>query len=296
MIRESGRPISGCRMASALDISTKPESVGRGVQAIEVGGKLLAAMVAAGAPAMLRDIALAAGLTPAQAHAYLRSFRTIGLVEQDGDTGRYALGPFALQLGMTRLKSFDPLRMAGQVAITLSGELGLMVAILVWGTYGPTVVQVQEGTDQLHVNVRAGTVFTLSGTASGAVFAAFMKGRAAAEMLAAELQEGSRTQKIGPPAAPEDVAQTIRAVREQGYATTEGRPVPGVNAISAPVFDSTGQIQLALTLIGPAAALPLEAGNPFVLRLMEATRQLSQHLGWAGEVLPERSPLKRKTA
>ena len=283
-------------MARPVDVSTKPEAAGRGVQAIEVGGKLLAAMVGAGAPAMLRDLAHAAGLTPAQAHAYLRSFRTIGLVEQDGDTGRYALGPFALQLGMTRLKSFDPLRMAGHAAVALSEELGLMVAILVWGTYGPTVVQVQEGTDQLHVNVRAGTVFTLSGTASGAVFAAFMRGRAAADMLAAELQEGSRTQKIGPPASPEDMAHTIRAVRGAGYATTEGRPVPGVNAISAPVFDSTGQIQLALTLIGPAAALPLGAGNPFVLPLLDATRHLSQQLGWAGEVLPDRPTLKRKTA
>jgi DNA-binding IclR family transcriptional regulator len=259
----------------------KARPPGRGVQSIEVGGRLLSAMVNAGGAAMLRDLAQAADMAPAQAHAYLRSFQNVGLVEQDRDTGLYGLGAFALQLGMTRLRTFDPLRMAGQTAVALSSELGLMVAVLVWGTYGPTVVQVQEGSDQLHVNVRAGTVFTLTGTASGAVFTAFMKGAAVKSLLQRELKLGSRTQRIGTPARPDAVAAVVNDVRKLGYATTEGRPVPGVNAISAPVFDRTGQIQCAITLIGPTAALPLDGDDKLAARLLDATHDLSRQLGWS---------------
>jgi DNA-binding IclR family transcriptional regulator len=257
------------------------ETGGRGVQAIETGGRLLSAMVAAGAPAMLRDLAKAAGMTPAQAHAYFRSFRSIGLVEQDASTGRYGLGPFALQLGMARLRSFDPLRMAGHAAANLSVETGLMVAVLVWGTFGPTVVQVQEGADQLHVNVRAGNVFTLSGTASGTVFAAFMQTKAVRELLKRERAEGARTQRIGAPIPEAELEANIIRARSAGYVTIDSRPVPGVNAISAPVFDSSGQMQLALTLIGPAAVLPVDANSPFIAQLLDVTRQLSMQLGWA---------------
>lgn len=257
------------------------ENGGRGVQAIETGGRLLAAMVAAGTPAMLRDLARAAGMTPAQAHAYFRSFRSIGLVEQDAATGRYGLGPFALQLGMARLRSFDPLRMAGQAGANLSAETGLMVAVLVWGTFGPTVVQVLEGTDQLHVNVRAGNVFTLSGTASGTIFAAFMRGKAVRDRLTAELSEGARTQRIGMPLSAAEMEENVAEARRLGYSTVSGRPVPGVNAISAPVLDSSGQLQLALTLIGPAPALPVDEDSPFIPQLLHTTRLLSCQLGWA---------------
>jgi len=257
------------------------ENGGRGVQAIETGGRLLVAMVAAGGPAMLRDLARAAEMTPAQAHAYFRSFRTIGLVEQDAATGRYGLGPLALQLGMARLRHFDPLRMASQAAAALSAETGLMVAILVWGTFGPTVVQVLEGVDQLHVNVRAGNVFTLSGTASGTIFAAFLRGKAARELLKVELSDASRTQRIGLPISAAEMTANIDRARACGYATVNERPVPGVNAISAPVFDSTGQMQLALTLIGASPSLPVDDGSPFIAPLLNTTQQLSSQLGWS---------------
>ena len=231
-------------------------------------------------------LARAAGMTPAQAHAYFRSFRSIGLVEQDAATGRYGLGPMALQLGMARLRSFDPLRMASQAAANLSAETGLMVAILVWGTFGPTVVQVHEGADQLHVNVRAGNVFTLSGTASGTIFAAFMRGKAVRDQLTAEMSEGARTQRIGMPISETEMAAKIEQARGSGYATVAELPIPGVNAISAPVFDSTRQMQLALTLIGPSPALPVDPPSPFIAQLLATTQMLSSQLGWSAPQAP----------
>ena len=57
------------------------EVEGRGVQSIVVGGRLLKVMADAGRPLMLRDIAAGARITPAQAHAYLVSYRKLDLVE-----------------------------------------------------------------------------------------------------------------------------------------------------------------------------------------------------------------------
>lgn len=147
---------------------------GRGVQSIEVGALLLNALVDVGEPMMLRDLARKAGIAPAQAHAYLVSFRNCGFVEQEGQAGLYRLGPFALQLAIARMRSFDPLRMAADAIGDLAAETGLTVALAVWGSFGPTVIQVCEGADQVHINTRAGTVYSVSGTATGRVFAAFL--------------------------------------------------------------------------------------------------------------------------
>lgn len=252
---------------------------GRGVQSIEVGGRLLGVLVAAGRPMMLRDIAAGADVTPAQAHAYLVSFRKLGLMEQDSATGRYQLGPFALQLGLARMRAFNPLRFAGEAAAQLSADLGLMVTVTVWGSFGPTIVQVLEAADQVHVNLRAGAVYSLTGTATGRVFGAFLPGSALAPRLEDELAEGARRQRIGALATRERFTLEVALVRQQGYAVAEGSPVPGINGLAAPVFDHGGQLQLVITLIGPAGVVGTAAASPQIAALLEFTRRLSAQLG-----------------
>ena len=85
---------TGPRLEGPLPIMAKAQ---RGIQSIEVGGRLLAVLVDAAKPLTLRDLAQKAGMTSAKAHPYLVSFGKLGLVEQDAVTGRYGLGPFALQ-------------------------------------------------------------------------------------------------------------------------------------------------------------------------------------------------------
>jgi DNA-binding IclR family transcriptional regulator len=253
---------------------------GRGVQSAEVGGRILVAMVQAGRPLMLRDLAEGADVTPAQAHAYLVSFRKLGLVEQDPGTNRYQLGPFALQLGLARMRISNPLRMVGEAAAELAAELGLMVTISVWGTFGPTIVRVQEAADQVHVNVRAGAVYSITGTATGRVFGAYMPAKQLEPRLEAELAEGPRSQRVGNPASRARFEREVARVRRQGYGVAEGSPVPGINGIAAPVFDHSGQIQLAVTLIGPAPVVGTEKDSPQVAALLDFTRRLSAQLGY----------------
>jgi DNA-binding IclR family transcriptional regulator len=267
------------------------EVAGRGVQSIEVGGRLLEAMVQAGRPMMLRDIASGAEVTPAQAHAYLVSFRKLGLVEQDNATGRYQLGPFALQLGLARMRAFNPLRFAGEAAARLSAELGLMVTVTVWGSFGPTIVQVHEAADQVHVNLRAGAVYSLTGTATGRVFGAFMPATALAPRLEEELAEGSRRQRIGALATRARFDLEVALVREQGYAVAEGSPVPSINGLAAPVFDHTGQLQVVITLIGPTGVVGTGPASPQIAALLDFTQRLSAQLGHRPEPAEEPAAL-----
>ena len=53
----------------------------------------------------------------------------------------------------------------------------------------------------------------------------------------------------------------LHEVRAHGISRSEGEIVPGVSAMSAPVFDHTGAIVLALTAIGPAARLRRRMGR-----------------------------------
>ncbi|HEY1132428.1 MAG TPA: IclR family transcriptional regulator [Roseateles sp.] len=233
----------------------------RGIQSIEVGGQLLLALAHRGRPMALKDLAREAGMAPAKAHPYLVSFIKLGLVEQDGGSGPYGLGPLAMQLGLISLQQYDPVRLATPVIEELAVQLGHTVAIAVWGTHGPTIVRVAEGPTPVHVSMRHGTVMSLAGTASGRLFATWRAEEAAA---------------LGVPLPDTTTTETVR---RDGLATSRDGVVPGVSAAAAPIFEASGRLVLALTAIGPSASFDTAPEGVLVGTLRDAAAQLSRRLG-----------------
>ncbi|MEK8051254.1 IclR family transcriptional regulator [Ideonella sp. DXS22W] len=251
----------------------KPEHEQRGIQSIEVGGQLLRALAHQGRPMALKDLAAAAGMAAAKAHPYLVSFGKIGLVEQDKASGRYGLGPLALQLGLMSLQQVDPVRMAAPLLDELAAETGHTLAIAVWGTAGPTIVWLAESPAAVHVNMRQGTVFSIAGTASGRAFAAHLP-----EALVRPFYEAERRDDTLAP-WPQFERQVLAEVRAQGLSRTDGGVVAGVSALAAPVFDHRGAMVLALVIIAPSAAMDTAWDGAMARRLREAAASVSRRLG-----------------
>jgi DNA-binding IclR family transcriptional regulator len=259
----------------------KPEHEQRGIQSIEVGGQLLRALAHGGRPMPLKDLAAAAGMAAAKAHPYLVSFGKIGLVEQDRASGRYGLGPLALQLGLMSLQQADPVRLATPLIEDLAQQTGHTVAMAVWGTHGPTIVRLAESPAAVHVNMRHGTVFSIIGTASGQLFAAHLPETAARPLYEAERRVAGNKRQL--PGWAAFAASTLAEVRRQGLSRTDGSVVAGVSALASPVFDHRGHIVLALTTIGPSAALDTRWDGPLATMMRDAAAAVSARLGYRPE-------------
>lgn len=250
---------------------TAPARAPRGIQSIEVGSRLLLALVHLGRPAPLKDLAAEAGMTPAKAHPYLVSYGKVGLIVQDDATGRYGLGPLALQVGLISLQQVDPIRLASAELPRLAREVGQTVGVAIWGNRGPTFVRLEEGPTAVHVNMRHGTVVSVRGTASGRLFAAFMPRD---KVLGALREEAGRKVKLDA----EFEAELARVQAARFASVTDGT-VRGVTALAAPVFDGFGEMVLALTAIGPSATLDGSARGAAAGALVEAAQRLSAQLG-----------------
>jgi DNA-binding IclR family transcriptional regulator len=249
----------------------------RGIQSIEVGGALLTALVHHGRPLALKDLAREAAMAPAKAHPYLVSFIKLGLVEQEAASGRYGLGPLALQLGLISLQQYDPVRLATPRIEELALRLGHTVAIAVWGNRGPTIVRVAETASPVHISMKHGTVMSLRGTASGRLFAAHLARDQVLAALAAE--EAPRPTGAAPKIDPQ-FATLLTSVRADGMACAHDGAVLGVSALAAPVFDEQGRMVLSLTAIGPSGNFDLSLSGAIAVALKRAGTELSRQLGW----------------
>ena len=254
----------------------------RGIQTIEVGGRLLLALAHHGQPLALKDLAQAAAMSPGKAHPYLVSFIKLGLVERETEGGRYGLGPLALQMGLIGLQQYDPVRLATPLIDELARATGHTVAIAVWGHRGPTLVRIAEAPSPVHVSMRHGTVMSIPGTASGRLFAAYGPPDAVAEALAneARLEAKAARPRGGRFGLGTAFDAEVERVRRDGVACVEGIAVPGVSAVAAPVFDARGRLVLSLTAIGPSAIFDATPGGAVAGALKPAAQALSARLGW----------------
>jgi len=69
-------------------------------------------------------------------------------------------------------------------------------------------------------------------------------------------------------------------VRERGMARAVGQPIPGINALSAPVFDQTRGIVLAVTALGPAGSFDPAWNGPIAVKLRACAEAISLRLGF----------------
>ena len=253
----------------------------RSVQSVEVGGRLLLALAGKPAPMTLKELATRAELSASRAHPYLVSFGRLGLIEQDGVTGRYALGPAAFQIGLACLHQSDPIRAATPAAEALARRIDQAVAIAVWANFGPTIVRLIDGSRPLHVNMRAGTVMAPFGTATGEAFAATLPRREVEQALAATYGDDAQRVHAESRQIGRLLKQAAADLAAHGLTRATGKPIPGVNAFSAPARDHEGRTVLVITALGPASDFPPDWDGPIAQAVREAAAEVSRRLGWA---------------
>lgn len=263
-------------MSTALPSSDQNR---RRIQSIETGHRLLVALVRAAQPLPLGELAAAAQMTSAKAHPYLVSYINSGLVRQNTITGHYELGPFAMQMGLISLQRSTPLRTAQPIVEETASKIGHTLATAVLGSHGATIVHLCEASHPVHVNMRAGTVMSMRYTATGHVFAAWLAPKVAEYYLEREYADTHTLRTTHFNYDDTTFAQLLQRVRTNGAAQAVGNPLPGIDALSVPVFDYSGNLVLALTSIGPSAIFDVNLQGQTALALKECAARISNALG-----------------
>ncbi|MEM8822606.1 MAG: IclR family transcriptional regulator [Pseudomonadota bacterium] len=243
---------------------------GQGLKSLDTALALLGYMATQPGPQSLSEIGRASGMPPSKAHRYLASFVAAGLVQQQGRSGRYDLGPQALRLGLAALARQNFVNAAADGLSDLSAETGMTVLLSVWANQGATVVRWERGVAPTDTSVGLGSTLPLLNSATGRVFLAWGPTQAVAPVRDAQLRQLTKQRSLSLDMEPTQagVADLIERTRARGFASVEGRFIPGLVAAAAPVLDWQDEAQAAITLVGIDAA-DIEPGSPQTDRLLD---------------------------
>ena len=142
---------------------------------------------------------------------------------------------------------------------------------------GPAIVSKLDGDRQGSLSIRIGYVLPVIASATGQVFYTYLPESQTAPLI----RQQARDELARPfnPLKPAEVAKIPGAVRRRGYATTAANITTNYVAFAAPLFDHSGEIAGALSVLGSAPAMKGEQRKTIVKALLTASNRLSDRLG-----------------
>lgn len=209
-------------------------------------------------PSRVTDLSNALGMPRARIYRYLQTLVSLGYVRQDPATERYRLTLKLFHLGQAIADGTQLTSVARPVMGAMRDRTCKTVTLSIPEDDGMRVIDIVRMEMPVQIITKPGALLPFDRSAQGKVALAF----------------GALAVKT--PAALED---EIARTRQTGWAVAPEQTLPGVNAISAPIFDVERRFVATITIVGSIQDIEPEPAAELIAAIMEAARTISSDLG-----------------
>jgi DNA-binding IclR family transcriptional regulator len=240
-----------------------------------VGALLRVVAAAEPAGASTTELGRAARLARPTAHRLLTSLAEEGLIDRDGKTGRWSLGPELYLLGSGAAHRYDVTDQARQMVNRLARDTGESAFLSARRGDETVCVLSEEGSFPLRSHVlHVGIRFPLGVASAGLVILSHLPDREVDDYFSHAHPETF----YGASHSEESIRARIELTRTTGYAVNPALIVEGSWGIGAAVFDGAGRPGWALSLTGVQTRFTPERLPELGAMLLEHAHLLSGQL------------------
>lgn len=242
------------------------------VPAVDRAARILTMLRYKGRGMTIAEVAEATGWHKSSVHKLLVTLSHHGLLDRNEVTKQYTLGLALIGLGQYVLDNLDFSFTTKSLLKDLSDYSGETSNFAVLRGNQMVIIESVESRGDLRVVPPIGTVNSLTTKSNGKAVLAFLPESQVMRIIEAEGLPAFTKNSITDPQA---FLKDLAAIRKRGYAVDLEEFREGINAISAPVFNSSRQVVGTLSLVAPAFRMTKDKISDFGRKCSETAEQLS---------------------
>lgn len=229
----------------------------------------------------LQELAQESGLNKTTLFRILGALESEGLIDRLASNGRYILGSEMIALGGRAARANNLRHVAHsylQSITDLTGETTTLEILHPENQDQWSMLVIDEVLGKYRVGITQyiGSRLPIHATSTGKTFLAYVDAKTKSAILEQELIPF--TEKTL--SCPSDLTHSLQEIRRKGFATALGELESGLIAISAPIFDTNGDIQAAASLVGPSVRIQNEHIPSLADILCNHAQEISHRLGY----------------
>jgi len=225
------------------------------------------------------ELAAGIGVHRSTAFRLLGALEEHELVEQTQERGKYRLGIGILRLANAVLGRLDIAQQGRDVCRRFAAEVGETVNIAVLRAHFAVNVEQARGPSAVGAHNWVGELTPLHATSSGKVLLAAVASPARQVLLESGGLAPFTDRTVTSIA---HLERQLTAIDHDGYAVSIEEFEDGLNAVAAPIRDSTGEVVAALSVSGPAYRLTSQHARQIAPDVVSAANAVSRRMGLQG--------------
>ncbi|MFY0544851.1 IclR family transcriptional regulator [Brevibacillus sp. H7] len=215
-------------------------------------------------------------LSKGAVHKLLVTLEAEGFIRKNEETKQYTLGYTLLELGTKVIKNHDIVDFSLPHMHDLVSSTQELVVLCVLDKKDAIYVAKVDSPLPIRFNVENYRRFPPYATTGSRVLLAYQPESFQEEILAhAEIRSYTPHSFT----SAEEIRENLREIKARGYEISSNRRNVGVTGMAAPIFDSTGQVTAAISVIGPSDRVLLQQES-ILQHLLKTAREMSQKLGY----------------
>ncbi len=247
------------------------------IQSVARAVAILECVAAAGSNAALGQISSELGLNKSTVHGIAATLEHLGYLARHPETGRYALGLKAWELGQSYVGNINILHEAKVYMSNLVNKYQDTVHLGVLSDAEALFIHKIDCSRTVGIRIRVGTRTPLYCTGTGKALLAALP-PVQLEKLLAKMVFVPYTEKTITDT--ETLRAELQTIRNRGFSMDRGEYESDLRSVGAPIFDHTGQVVAAVTLAGSAQRLSGDRLFDIAADVRETARLISERLGY----------------
>lgn len=222
------------------------------------------------------DISEALGLNKSTVSRTLATLASEGFVYKNPETNRYRLGLTIVSLSGVINNNTDIYKESLPVLNELVRNIGETAHISVLDNYEVIYLQKVECNHPVRFLTHVGRRNPLYCTSAGKILLAY----SSEDILETVIERGLKKYTDRTITDPDELRKNLAEIKEKGYVYSFEELSEGVNSMAAPVYDYTGKVVAALSVVGPKQRIDKDRLKAITKQTINASREISSRLGY----------------